>query len=301
MIKTIKSVGLLSIILMCMNSCSANEIDSLKTDKEVFAFVRQFFKDFKSDGSFNEYYNETIKVADSLNVSNWVKADIDNNCETDLCVFRADDLPKVFAVLSFNGKFKVVKADYWCKYQFIYPIVTSVMNQNVILLYNQNQDGYDDKIKHFIYTKLDCDTLMVKDSLFLNYIPFPRHYNIEKIEINNNGMCEGNCPRINITINPKTFESNCSRLLYWDSQPKSATGQLTQEQIKNILSLLDNSNFGNLKNSYGVNCTDQTTTTLTITFDGGETKKIEDYGSSGNFTLTEIYNIAYNIDWNETK
>jgi hypothetical protein len=293
--------GLIISLLTCLNSCSANKIDSLKTDKDVFAFVRQFFNDFKSNGSFDKYYNETIKVADSLKVRNWVKTDIDDNGETDLLVFRADALPNIFAILSLDGKFIKVTADYWCKYQFIYPIVTTVKNQNVILLYNQDQIDYDSNTKHFIYTKLSCDTLIVKQNLFLNFINTPKHYDIEQIEINKDGMCEGNCPKINITINPKTFENKCNKQMNWDNQPKNSSGQLTQEETKKILFLLDNSNFINLKNSYNVNCSDQPTTTLTITYDGGQIKTIQDYGSSGNFTLAEIYNIAYNIKWKEQK
>ena len=123
----------------------------------------------------------------------------------------------------------------------------------------------------------------------------------EKIELSNDGMCEGNCPKINISINAKTFENKCFKEMYWDNKPNSSIGQLSEKEIKKILSLLDYSNFADLKESYEVGCTDQPTTTLTITYDDGKTKTIKDYGSSGNFTLTEIYKIAYDIKWTEEK
>lgn len=273
----------------------------MQSDKAVFAFVKQKFPKYNGQGTFDNYRNETQQTADSLNTKKWVKADINNDGVTDLLIFRADDLPNIFAILSSNDTFQVTSAKYFCKYQFIYPVVTTFNNQNIILLYNQDQIDYNSNIKHFIYTKLTCDTLIVKDNLFVNYVQSPKRNNIEIIEITNDGMCEGNCPRINISINAKTFENKCSKEMYWDNKPKSSTGQLSQEEIKKILLLLDYSNFTDLRESYEVGCTDQPTTTLTITYDGGKTKTIKDYGSSGNFTLTEIYKIAYGIKWTEEK
>jgi hypothetical protein len=278
-----------------------NKIDSLQTDKDVFAFIKQQFPEYKKTISFDDYWNETKQVADSLKVKRWIKTDIDNNGETDLLIFGANNLSNIFGVLSLENKFKQIPATYFCKYQFIYPVLTTLDNQNVILLYNQNQIDYDRNIKHFIYTKLACDTLMVKDTLFINYVHSPIHTTIEKIELYNDGICKGNCPRINIIINPKTFENSCTQEMYWDNKPQTSTGQLTQAEIKKILFLLDYSNFTNLKEIYEVGCTDQPTTTLTITYDNGKVKSIKDYASTGNFTLAEIYKTAYNIKWTVQK
>lgn len=279
----------------------SSKIDSIKSDKDVFAFVRQHFRGYDGKESFDNYRNETRQVADSLNVRNWVKADIDNNGELDLLVFRADRLPNIFSILSFGDKFEIASAKYHCKYQFMYPVVTTLNNQEVILLYSQDQIDYDRNKKHFIYTKLASDTLIVKDKHFVNYVQAPRRNEIENIEIINDGICEGNCPKINISINTKTFLNKCSKELYWDNKPKQFKGQLTKEEINHIISLLNYSNFTDLNEYYEVGCTDQTTTTLTITFNNGQTKTIKDYGSSGNFTLAEIYKIAYGVKWTEEK
>lgn len=309
---TSKTILTLLLISVWLTSCGQitsqkqstiklNKIDSLLTDKDVFAFVKQKFPKFKGDGAFDNYPNETQQIADSLKIKNWVKADIDNNGETDLLVFRAYHLSNIFAILSNGEKYTAISAEYFCKYQFMYPVVTSFNNQNIVLLFNQDQIDYDASIKHFIYTKLTCDTLIVKDNLFVNYVRYSKQEQIEKIELRNDGMCEGNCLRINISINAKTFENKCFREMYWNNKPKPSTGQLSQKEIKKILSLLDYSNFADLKEKYEVDCTDQATTTLTITYDNGKTKIIQDYGSAGNFTLTEIYKIAYGIKWTEKK
>jgi hypothetical protein len=279
-----------------------NKIDSLNTDKDVFTFIRKHFQEYDGRESFDYYRNETQQIADSLKVRNWVKADIDNNGETDLLVFRASKLPNIFSILSLGHKFEITSAKYSdCKYQFMYPVVTTLNNQVVILLYSQNQIDYDHNNKHFIYSKLACDTLLVKDNLFVNYVPAPTPTEIEKIEIDNDGICEGNCPRINISINAQTFSNKCSKEMFWDNKPRLSTGQLTKVEINRILSLLAYSNFTELNKNYEVGCSDQPTTTLTITYDNGKKKVIYDYGSSGNFTLTEIYKIAYGINWTEEK
>lgn len=309
---TIKTILTLLLISVWLTSCGQiisqkqltvklNKIDSLQTDKEVFTFVKQKFPKFNVDGTFDNYPNETQQIADSLKIKNWVKADIDNNGETDLLIFRAYNLPKIFAILSKGEKFTAISAEYFCKYQFMYPVVTSVNNQNIVLLFNQDQIDYDANIKQFIYTKLTCDTLIVKDNLFVNYVQYSKQEQIEQIELFNDGMCEGNCPRINIAINAKTFENKCFKEMYWDNKPKPSTGQLSHKEIEKILSLLDYSNFTGLKEKYEVGCTDQPTTTLKITYDNGKIKIIQDYGSAGNFTLTEIYKIAYGIKWTEKK
>ena len=71
-----------------------NKIDSLLTDKEVFAFVKQKSPKFKGNGTFDNYPNETQQIADSLKIKNWVKADIDNNGETDLLVLEHTIFPR---------------------------------------------------------------------------------------------------------------------------------------------------------------------------------------------------------------
>jgi len=294
-------VRIISIILFlasCWPSKAENRIDSLKSDTEVLDFVGQFFPDFNPLEGFERYYRKARKRARIFKVKNWVVTDIDNNGESDLIVFRAFSLPEVVVILSFKGRFKKATAGYRCMNLEIYPLLTHTNGRNIILLYKQDSADFDTKRKKLILKKLNCDTIIVKDTLLLNYLPEPKTYDIENIEISNDGLCEGDCPRINIKINPKTLESECSED-FWDCSLKSRKGKLSQYHISKILSLLSYSNFSDLNDDYNVECTDQTTTTLTITYDNGRTKQIMDYGSSGNFTLSEIYRIALKSNWIE--
>lgn len=305
----LKTIAIIISISLSLTSCEQtssnvhaairpNKIDTLLTDNDAFSFIKH---EFKKDVSFDDYWNETRQVAETLKVKRWIKTDIDNNGETDLLIFGGNNLPNIFGVLSLGNKFKPISATYFCKYQFIYPVLTAINNQAIILLYNQDRIDYDQNTKHFIYTKLSCDTLIVKDTLFINYVHAPIYNNIEKIQFYNDGICEGNCPRINITINPKTFENSCTQEMYWDNSPQTSKGHLTQAEIKKILFLLYYSNFTNLKDVYEVGCTDQPTVTLKITYNNGKVKSIRDYASTGNFTLAEVYKTVYSIKWTEEK
>lgn len=272
-----------------------NKIDSLNSESAVFALVKYQMPEYQGNGVFETYYGKRQKIADSLNIQNWIKTDIDNNGETDLLVFNAYRLPKIFAILSFSNKLVNISARYACNSYILYPVLGVLHNQKVIYIYKGEDSDYNTRFKH-----LTCDTLVVKEDAFLNYVDSPKGNDIESVKIYNDGMCEGNCPIINIEIDAKTYANKCSKQMYqWyiDRKPENSSGQLTELQIKKILSLLAYSNFTELKDNYSAACTDQTTTTMKITYGGGKTKIIKDYGSSGNFTLHEIYRLASNIEW----
>ena len=59
--------------------------------------------------------------------------------------------------------------------------------------------------------------------------------------------------------------------------------------------------FSDLKDKYEVNWSDDQTSTLIITYDGGKTKKIIDYGLVGTFGLNRIHDLIFklrdNQDW----
>ncbi len=102
----------LIVISVCAN---ANEIDSLKTDKQVLAFIKKLSPKDERIGrtSFNAHYSydsKTQKTADSLGVKNWVILDFDKNGETDLIAFNLCDLQQLVAVFSINGKYKKINS-----------------------------------------------------------------------------------------------------------------------------------------------------------------------------------------------
>lgn len=282
-------------------SQNSNVIDRLTTDTDVVNFWEKVVVGHKRKINFLPYFNETIRVADSLGAKNWIKTDFDQNGETDLLIFRKDGLTDMSFILAKAGKYDLAKPEYYIfsnKYQFIYPIIKHVNGKNLILLYNQEQLNYDSENSHYLYSKLLCDTLAFEDGRVLNYSSHPQKHYIQKVIIENDGNCEGDCPKTTVTIDSKSFSSTA---LKQGDDGKRYRGSLSKQDIQTINDLLNYANFPKLKSAYRVREFDQTTTTLTVVYDGGKKKVITDYGSTGNFTLAEIYKLTYGIHWVATR
>ena len=274
-----------------------NSIDQLMTDSDVVAFWKKISVGKQQKIEFQPYFNETIRLADSLGAKNWIKTDFDQNGETDLLIFRKDGITDMSFILAKDGKYSIIKPEYYIfssKYQFVYPVAKRTNGKNIILLYNQEQLNYDSENKRYIYSKLLCDTLVFKYGQVLNYSPTPQKHDIAQIIIENNGSCEGDCPKTTITITNKSFSSTA---LKQGADGKRYRGSLSKKSIQTVNDLLTYANFSKLKSEYRVKDFDLTTTTLTVVYDGGKKKVIKDYGSTGTFTLAEIYKLAGKIDW----
>jgi len=291
---------LISFALLFTNNVFAlNAIDSIKTDEDALNFINRIVPDNNHMKSFGKYYGQTQSIADSLGVRNWTKVDMDNNGETDLLVIYPGWENGLFVIFCEKRVFIKKIVNNTCKQRVQYPLIGLANNKPALLLYYQ-QEGFDNSIKAFTYSNLYCDTIVVKDYHFLNFIASPKKYNIEKIVIRSNGICEGDCPIITVNIDAPTLEYTCDKY-YFNPYLGTYKGVFEKATVQRIISLLQYSNFPNLKDSFRILCYDFPTTTLTITYNNGRTKTISDYGASGNFTLEAIYDLTYNPTWIEDK
>ncbi|WP_419487875.1 hypothetical protein [Chryseobacterium bernardetii] len=66
-----------------------------------------------------------------------------------------------------------------------------------------------------------------------------------------------------------------------------------------IEELLNYINFSKLKDFYSVSSTDNPTSELTITYGNGKTKKIQDYGLAGTYGLKKLYDLLFDLRFNQ--
>ena len=181
----LKFCMLLSLIVISIG-VSANEIDGLKTDKQVLVFIKKLsLKDERiAETSFDKPYSydkKTQKTADSLGVNNWVKIDFDQNGETDLIAFNLYNLQQLVAVFSINGKHKKINSTWSVgfKYSLTYPIIKNIDGKNLILIYHNQRTSNRIKLGEDLnYTPVECDTIHYEKGMFLNF-----YKNLEKPKI----------------------------------------------------------------------------------------------------------------------
>ena len=116
---------------------------------------------------------------------------------------------------------------------------------------------------------------------------------ITKIEMNLSafGVESDNFPSIEAYIDFVQDSSNCVKS-YYNPDFKRSSYNLSSIEMKKVLELLRNSDFGKLKNEYKVSKTDQPTST-TVIYTGNRKFVIKDYGLEGEYPLKELYKIVY--------
>ena len=151
-------------------------------------------------------------------------------------------------------------------------------------------------------------TLQQKDLIFKfgDFIEFnksPKTYKIEKIEYTT-GMCFGTCPAFSIEINKDrkgTFKAEYYNTKTKNSKEVNGTFKtdINEKSYSEIIGLLNYIDFPNLKDDYSVSWTDDQTCNLTITYNNGQKKKIKDYGLIGTYGLDRLYQLFFELRFNQ--
>lgn len=293
-------------------SQTKTKIDSLKTEKEVENFIKSFDKkryerftisniqEIKSRyGGKNDFCK---KVADSLNITkSFYKADFDQNGRTDILVIGNYYDFNIFIAMDF-GKDNI-KLNRLTRSSFqncVVPEIAKIGNETVINYYYKNQSNWIEKDKK---PEIIKKTLIYKFGDFIEYNNNPKKYDIEKIEYQTT-MCFGTCPEFNIKIDKsKKAIFNAQTYNRKSRKGKEIKGvfktEIKENDYSEIVQLLNYIDFPNLKDNYSVNWTDDQSCTLSITYNNGKVKKIRDYGLIGTFGLDRIYNLMFELRFNQ--
>ncbi|WP_446686299.1 DUF6438 domain-containing protein [Mucilaginibacter angelicae] len=108
------------------------------------------------------------------------------------------------------------------------------------------------------------------------------------------GVESDNSPDITVLIDLKRNLGSCKKF-YYNPKYQDSTYSLSKSEINSIKSLLNDSDFKNLKSEYSVDISDQPTSTTKIYTDK-KTFVIRDYGLKGEYPLQKLYKIVYKIN-----
>ncbi|MEY8760998.1 DUF6438 domain-containing protein [Chryseobacterium tongliaoense] len=315
-------------------SKALSKIDNLETESEVQNFIRSCSK--SKDDWLSEFTLKTIKsfddnnlsqiikkAADSLGIDkSFYKGDFDHNGKTDL-LFIGDDNScqsstknkdgsnscdtsvKVIFDMGNTYLIKNLKPNH---HDFVIPEILKIDDKDYISVTFENDLIFETEEKPVQNTTTKILTYQFDD--FIEYNPEPKKYSVEKIVFGTTG-CFGTCPVFTLELNKdgsseffaKMF--NFTKSLEKTSRKaiKKGEGKFSREiksedfeKIENVLNYID---FPNLENDYVVSWTDNQSSSLIITYNNGQIKKIEDYDLVGTYGLKTLYKMLFDLRFNQ--
>lgn len=281
----------LSTLIVSCDTKNHTEIENLKNNDEIIKFlVTNIDSTYSKEELFPEKSEDNFK--ELIN-----KKDLDNNGLTDLVIECPDN--RLIIILDKGGnRFKELNLYYGTnnyKYNYQkeylrlktfdsisdYPIIivaTEQMNSKVIEYYRSN------------------DTLVVKNDRLLEFNNSKGKIKHVKLIEFETSYCYGNCPVFKINL-----ERN-GALIYNGIEYTNFEGEknivLVPDKLTDLISLVEYSILYKLKDSYSVGHNHDQTATLTVTYQDGSSKTIEDYGILGTRNLQYIYHEMFEISNN---
>lgn len=295
----------------------SSKIDSINTDEQVKNYISSI------DTNFKRFYPNNIQLVKSLNSprldsimksvakdlginKSFYKTDFDNNGYTDLLVlggwgetYQYDS----YVVMNFGTKMRPKLISMNNNIQLlVIPEIVSNENTPFLIMHSPGKTyRIPSKLSDTISTKL-----IYKHGGFTEYNKQPSNNHIDKIEFKTSG-CFGTCPIYQLTINKNRSATFLAEHYNFNKERRNNTfkkeghfnGEINDTDYKQLLNLLKYINFENLKDEYSVNWTDAQSSTLTITYNNGKTKTIEDYGMIGTYGLKSVYDLLAEMRFNQ--
>lgn len=273
------------------------KIDSLETNDAVVSLLFSLDKKYRGFDLRHPYGKEGYfrKIADSLGIiKSFYKSDFDNNGYTDLLVIGEFWGINIVIVMNYGyDTFKLSRFSRGTAQGCTWP---KIINDTIIRDYHRNWQTNDTT------SILRSSDLIFKYGGFIEYNALPKNYMIEKIEYQTRSHRTNPQFLISIDNNRKaTFKAeayNQNKINEKEIKGKFET-LLNKVEFSKIVSLLDYIDFPSLKDSNTVPWPDDHSCTLTITYNNGQVKKIEDFGLSGTHGLFRLYQILFDLRYNQ--
>ena len=273
---------------------SIDDINDAKQIEKLLKTIDKRYTDFKINNILKFSDSDCQRLSDSLKLKSFTKIDFDKNGYTDLLVIGEWSHHTILLILDSGGnKFSIKHLTRRIFQECSFPKISTEGNEIFIDYYSFKEPAWrnDDTI-----TGLQSKRLIYKFGDFVEFNIAPQNHNIEKIEYSTTG-CYGSCPIFSLDINSdRTAKFNATRY----NEPDGKFGGIINDvDYSTLIALLNYIDFPNLKNNYSVNWTDDQGCTLTITYDNGKTKTINDYGLIGTYGLDRTYDFLFNLRKNQ--
>jgi hypothetical protein len=306
-------VFILTLSLLIFSSCHVGAdnsvlykpgyIDSIQQAKQITAFIHKVDSNYKKfvvndPVNYESRYAafDYKRVADSLGVRPWSKADFDKNGLTDLLVIGYFYEPCILVILNKGGHYEIKQLTRSAFQDHTFPVVE---NNSIRYSFQSNHE----RINPVSPARLETVTLVYQFGDFIEENPSPANHGIEKIEYTTTG-CFGTCPVFRMTIGKdrsSVWEAIRFNRFVTHKSEGTYSCTITEDNYTEITNLLNYIDFEKLHHDYAVTWTDDQHATITITYDNGKTKTILDYGLIGTYGLNRVHQLMFklreNQDW----
>ncbi|MGI4740819.1 MAG: DUF6438 domain-containing protein [Janthinobacterium lividum] len=275
----------------------ATRFDSLTSTRQVQRLLRTLPGLFgiRLTDSLPQPCPGTLTCQPPGRVAGWVRADFDGNGRTDLLVtgtFLDGYSGRIVRVLLDSGQRRLHPQALGGYMGGCVAAQLVRVRQQVGIRYAHQRYPPLRTPSSQLQPVCQVDTLLFHDGQLLEYNPAPRDYQIERVQYTS-GACLGTCPIYTLTVAANGTATYQARAFV----PRKGTFTAAvpapvRQQLWALLNYLD---FPRLQNTYAVPVTDQITTTLLITYAGGQTKTIVDYGQQGTLGLGRVYELLHQL------
>lgn len=283
-----------------------NHIDSIQSAEQIQKFIAAVNpgNSFTINASLTYSDSSCQRIADSLHIQPWAKADFDGNGLTDILVTGTrGGTPRILCIMDEGSWYNVVPITRRSFQDCTFPVV--VLKDTPVIEYYSRY--YYSGIEYYPGPRpmtVIKQTLVYHFGDFVEYNDHPATHHIEQIDYETGG-CYGICPVFQLTIqSDQSAVLDAMRYNYKDGNERNEIKgvfktKVSDDNYKAIVDLLNYIDFEKLNSSYAVGWTDDQTATLKITYDGGKTKTISDYGLIGTFGLDRLYTLLTDLRWSE--
>ncbi|MFD2918680.1 DUF6438 domain-containing protein [Terrimonas rubra] len=113
------------------------------------------------------------------------------------------------------------------------------------------------------------------------------------------GLCEGTCPQFSITINETGASTYVAGM--FNDREGTFTTVIKPAQFDSLKYFIAKADLNSLPDTYATQATDMPSYQIKVSFPGGTTKTIDDYGPAGPRALQELYGFIFSLretqDW----